>query len=114
MESRLQIQSQRLTVRRCLDCGYDGALLRAGQAPQCPRCGCDLIKRPARSYAEMEGLVDDSETTMASLNFAPATCAPSDSAMPQDRLVHRWLVVLFMLLMGLIAIAYLTAAAFAV
>ena len=57
MVSKVQTINRRLFTRRCLACGYDGALLQDGQAPRCARCGCDLRRRPARSYAEMEGLV---------------------------------------------------------
>lgn len=45
--------------RRCLDCGFDGATLQQNGSRtvyECPSCGADLYARPARSYAELEGL----------------------------------------------------------
>lgn len=45
--------------RRCLDCGFDGASLQQNGSRtvyECPSCGADLYARPARSYAELEGL----------------------------------------------------------
>ena len=56
MLSRTRTLDQRLMRRRCVACGYDGSLLRNGFATRCAKCGCDLRKRPARSYVEMEGL----------------------------------------------------------
>lgn len=55
--------SRRLTRRTCLVCGHQGRRLQgpAGlTATRCPHCNADLYARPPRSYAEMEGLVDDS------------------------------------------------------
>ena len=49
------IQARHLTPR-CLDCG--AACHRPGPQDRCPGCGSDLRERPARSYAEMEGLVE--------------------------------------------------------
>lgn len=46
-------------TRVCLRCGHDGPEMQVdiASAPvACPRCGQDLWARPARSYAEMEGL----------------------------------------------------------
>lgn len=49
----------RVHAKLCLACGYDGPELQE-HAPdetfECPRCGADLYARPARSYAELEGL----------------------------------------------------------
>lgn len=45
--------------RRCPCCGHDGRELqgrRGRMVFRCPGCGADLYARPARSYAEMEGL----------------------------------------------------------
>ncbi|MBL9141156.1 MAG: hypothetical protein JNK53_04760 [Phycisphaerae bacterium] len=41
---------------RCVQCGTRADGLLAVDADRCPRCGCDLLARPPRSYAEMEGL----------------------------------------------------------
>lgn len=43
----------------CLDCGYRGRELQGERILvtfTCPSCQADLYARPARSYAEMEGL----------------------------------------------------------
>lgn len=53
----------RLHDRMCLRCGYRGEELQGGPGSQvfsCPRCAEDLYARPARSYAELEGLGDTS------------------------------------------------------
>jgi hypothetical protein len=100
----LKTINYRLLTRRCVGCGYDGALLRGGQAQRCARCGCDLRKRPARSYAEMEGLLGQPMTIEASIG---------NSRYP-ERLIHRWLAFLFMLIMGIVALAYLCNEALAV
>lgn len=77
-------------------CGYDGALLRNGEAERCPRCACDLISRPPRSYAEMEGLIGQpirvSNTT--------------DAGTPPDaRQIERWLLFAFLAIIFIISIA---------
>jgi len=43
-------------VPRCVACGQEVPVARDADA--CAGCGCDLAERPARSYAEMEGLVE--------------------------------------------------------
>lgn len=50
----------RLHLRRCLTCGYDGTELQGrGTGPfVCPACGEDLYARPPRSYAELEAIDD--------------------------------------------------------
>ncbi len=91
-----------LLVRKCVACGYDGDLLRKGQAPRCARCGCDLKKRPARSYAEMEGLISQT-----------FTIEPPLSNLPQERRFgHRWIVFLFVAAICIIALIQLTSATF--
>ncbi|MCZ6835596.1 MAG: hypothetical protein O7G85_07465 [Planctomycetota bacterium] len=91
-------------VRRCVACGYDGALLRGGMAERCARCGCDLSKRPARSYAEMEGLIGQ-----------PLTIdSPMTKPRKQERLINRWLAFLFFMLLGAVAFIYLAAATLSV
>lgn len=47
--------------RTCPTCGYMGPELQADAEPatfECPLCAHDLYARPARSYAEREGLVE--------------------------------------------------------
>ncbi len=92
----------KLIVRRCVACGYDGALLRGGQAEICARCGCNLRQRPARSYAEMEGLVDQPSTLDE----------PLSRPRRDERFIHRWMVFLFLTALGFIAMLYLAAATF--
>lgn len=104
MVSKIQTLNHRLFTRRCLACGYDGSLLQDGRAEYCINCGCDLRDRPARSYAEMEGLLGQ-----------PAVFhAPRIQPVSPQRLLHRWLAFLFLAMLGLIAILYLTAAALGV
>lgn len=104
MVGRLQSLEERLHTRRCVACGYDGGLLRNGRAPRCARCGCDLAERPAKSYAEMEGLT---ETT--TVVHRPATRGGRE-----QRLVQRWLVFLFFAVIGLLLLGYLTTEAVAI
>lgn len=107
MVTRLQTLDPRLLRRRCLACGYDGALLRDGLAPLCARCGCDLCERPARSYAEMEDLGDEPG--------APALKRPRTiESLHEARLAHRWIAFLFLAMSGLMLIVYLAATAFSV
>jgi hypothetical protein len=89
-----------LYVRRCVVCGYDGAMLRGGSAHRCVRCGCDLRKRPARSYAEMEGLIGQPITL-----DSPVT----DGFRPRAML-YRWVGFLVIVLLGFVAMAYLASA----
>lgn len=104
MVGKVRTIDQRLLRRQCVACGYDGALLRGGHVHRCPRCRCDLQLRPARSYAEMEGLLG--------LPTMMDPAGPLDRR--QERLVHRWLAFLFFALLGFLAILYLVSAAFAV
>ena len=97
---------QRLLRRQCVACGYDGALLRDGRARHCARCGCDLRQRPARSYAEMEGL------TVASVQ--PVVRSSVDTGEFQTSVRHRWVAFLLLALVGLVVTIYLSAAAFSV
>ena len=102
MVGKVQTLNRRIFVRRCVACGYDGALLRGGQAERCARCGCDLRKRPARSYAEMEGLIGQ-----------PLTIdAPMSKPRRQERLVQRWLAFLFFAMIAAMAMVFLASAAF--
>jgi hypothetical protein len=106
MIGKLRTIDERLLLRRCVACGYDGALLRDGSARRCARCGCDLAERPARSYAEMEGL----------LGMEEDWDEQSDAVTPhsEEGLIHRWLAFAFLTLIGLVTIAYLAAAAMSV
>lgn len=103
MLSKVSRLDARLLTRRCVSCGYDGALLRGGQARMCARCGCDLRERPARSYAEMEGLLGQLPPTPPMIEHLPR----------ESTLIHRWLAVLFVAIIGLLCITYLASAAFA-
>lgn len=89
-----------LYVRRCVVCGYDGAMLRGGLAQRCARCGCDLRRRPARSYAEMEGLIGQPITLESPV---------LDGFRPRAMLC-RWLAFLVIILLGFVAMAYLASA----
>lgn len=101
MVGKVRTVNPDLYVRRCVVCGYDGALLQNGRAERCARCGCDLHLRPARSYAEMEGLIGQPIT----LDSPPA---PGSR---EQRLIQRWLAFLFFVMLGLLLMAYLVAAA---
>ena len=99
--TQIQTLDQRLCRRRCVACGYDGALLRNGFAPRCARCGCDLRKRPARSYIEMEAL--------------PARAVRrvhQPEPVLQPRMAHRWSFFLLLMLGGLVVVVYLAVRAF--
>lgn len=92
----------RLRVRMCVACGYNGKLLRNGSAPRCARCGCDLRKRPARSYAEMEGLIHQ-----------PVTLdSPSINRQNNQRYFNKWILFLLIAAIGIFAMIQLTAATF--
>jgi hypothetical protein len=90
-----------MLVRRCVACGYDGALLDGGHAAWCARCGCDLRARPARSYAEMENLVGQPLTLHT----------PKARSTNESRLIERWLLFVFLVLLGFVAVVALAAAA---
>ena len=105
MLGKLKSLDARLLRRRCVGCGYDGALLRGGAARQCPRCGCDLRRRPARSYAEMEGLLGPAYL----LDRVKQPRKPP-TPRPAPRLMYRWLGFAFGGLLLLISIIYLSAA----
>jgi hypothetical protein len=96
----------RMLTRRCVACGYEGRSLLKPGLERCPRCSCDLRSRPPRSYAEMEGLVGS--TPRIEPRQTPAQPTVS------EHMIHRWLAFLFMALLGLLAIVYLSAAAVAI
>lgn len=97
MSTPLRTTPHRHLARRCLRCGYDGALLKDGRAPRCSRCGCDLRERPARSYAEMEGFTP----------IAGASKARRERA--EQRVIERWLAVVVVALMIVVGAAVLLA-----
>ena len=94
-----------LFVRRCVSCGYDGALLKAGEAARCARCGCDLTERPARSYAEMEGFEE------GSITIGPDSAKRWSRSAREPQLIQNWLAFLFFMLLGLLLLISLVAAA---
>jgi hypothetical protein len=102
MLSNTKTLNDRLLKRRCVACGYDGALLRNGFATRCAKCGCDLRKRPARSYVEMEGLPG------ARRGFVPMGFDP------EPHVLSRWLAFLFLAMLMLIVIIALSTATLAV
>ncbi|MCA9285326.1 MAG: hypothetical protein KDA22_08940 [Phycisphaerales bacterium] len=95
MRGKLQTAAPHLHVRRCVCCGFDGASLR--RSAECPSCGCDLRERPPRSYAEMEGL-----------NRRP-TAVRDRAPVAEHRAIERWLAVLFLLMVGVVAVSSLLA-----
>ena len=101
---------RRLLARRCVSCGFDGPSINRlpppGAQARCPRCGCDLHKRPPRSYAEMEGLLGSPMLTRPRAQIIEE----QDEAGQGERLVHRWLAFLFIAMLGMLAIAYLASA----
>ncbi len=71
--------------RQCVQCGLSAEAILATNGTLCPRCGCDLVSRPPKSYAEMEGLLE--------MEVAPAA---SDALVRvrSDAAAARWLLVL--------------------
>lgn len=67
---------------RCLACGHEAH----AAGPCCQACGTDLLERPPRSYAEMEGLVDAGEPEIPSDPFV---------RWRQAVLLERWLATAF-------------------
>ena len=103
MHGNLRTLDRRMLVRRCVACGSEGALLHGCQSRRCARCGCDLRRRPPRSYAEMEGLLG-----MA----APPLPEEIGEERVQERLLHRWLAFLFFSLLVMVAMMSLASATF--
>jgi len=72
----------------CLRCGHDGPSLQGDNAREtfvCPSCGEDLYARPARSYAELEGL------TRRESVWRAATGPPREAfARPAPRWTPHW------------------------
>ncbi|MCE2874235.1 MAG: hypothetical protein LW625_01150 [Planctomycetaceae bacterium] len=84
MRLRTSTIQRRHLVPRCVACGQEVAASRAMDV--CAGCGCDLADRPARSYAEMEGLVE-----------AVAEAALQDPFVSWRRslTLERWLLTVF-------------------
>ena len=70
--------------RKCVACGYAGVFLERPGQSSCPRCACDFVQRPPRSYAEMEG-IEESEVSRRRLTHLDA-----DPIAREWRLVARW------------------------
>jgi hypothetical protein len=120
MSGRAGTLGSRLLTRRCVACGYDGALLRGGDAERCARCGCDLHARPARSYAEMEGFGKEgiSRDGVSLDGRSQDGLAPVRPAQPWPAAgagsIHRWLAFLLMTVALLAVVGCLMAEVLAV
>jgi len=100
MEARVKSLHEHLYTRRCVVCGYDGPMMQSEDVASCMSCGTNLLERPARSYAEMEGFHGQAVTIDSPLN---------DPARSQ-RLWRRWILFMFGTLAGLVLIAMLAGA----
>lgn len=104
MATKIDTIPPRHFVRRCMACGYDGPGIKVTHSTHCALCGCDLTKRPPRSYAELEGFVE----------LWPQEPLPVAHVDPtRARIATRWLVFLFVVSCVLGALGYLTFAAMA-
>lgn len=90
-----------LYARRCVCCGHDTPTFRESTAPACESCGCDFLERPPRSYAEMEGLI---------WQRRPMPKPIRESIFAPERVMRRWLILMFLFTFGLISIILLAAA----
>lgn len=102
MSGNLRTLDRRMLVRRCVACGSEGAQLQGAVARRCARCGCDLRRRPPRSYAEMEGL----------LGLSAPPPEEISQQRGQERMLHRWLAFLFFTLLAMVAMMSLASATF--
>lgn len=81
----------------------------------CPACGEDLYARPARSYAELEGLLDRPTRRPVEV---PAACAHTSDAQPQRSKrglpvgIVVWLSLLSAAIGGLVGGAMVLASSF--
>lgn len=73
----------RLHARRCVQCGGEAQNSPGFRSASCPRCGCDFRLRPARSYAEMEGLIETRPILRRGAEELEAT------------VIERWILVIF-------------------
>ncbi len=86
-----QVVPDRYTRKVCPCCGYDGTELQSDLSPQiysCPSCHSDLYARPARSYAEMEGLFDDRRSITIDRLSRLLQTTPETPSQPQKRLTR--------------------------
>lgn len=106
-------QRHHLFERRCVSCGHNGPDLQIDDAILCPVCGCDLLERPPRSYAEMEGLTVDAPRSGSDRRRTGElwTHPTVPMARNSSRALERWLLFLFFSLLMLFAIAALATAA---
>ena len=90
------IQARHL-ARRCVQCGaaHPSSALRH----ECVHCGCDLVERPPRSYAEMEGLVEAAPLPAGEHGF---------NEWRRGVVLERWLLMAFS---GAVLVAFLVHAA---
>ena len=89
-------------------------MTRAMDDSHCPQCGCDFTQRPARSYAELEGLMGHSlpilnETAAEFADHWAHKTAPADDSTTAQR-IERWLLFIFVAFVLLFAVGALTAA----
>lgn len=105
MLDHVRTVDRRLFTRRCVSCGFEGTAINRPQRHRCPRCGCNLGQRPPRSYAEMEGLLG------TPVLVRDRSEQPRRQRSGNDSLLQRWLAFLFLAMLGLMAIVYLSAAA---
>lgn len=82
MRLRTSTIQRRHLIPRCLACGQE----QLAHRPNCPGCGTDLEERPARSYAELEGLVEFD---------APAHPVDPFMAWRRQVTLERWLLTAF-------------------
>jgi hypothetical protein len=103
MATKIDTIPPRLLVRRCMSCGYDGPAIRAPHATHCALCNCDLIIRPPRSYAELEGFVAAPPMIESSppVGFDPR----------RARMLQRWVAFLFFAGAAMVTLTYLLLAA---
>ena len=102
MVGRIQIQADRLLTPRCVACGAESPRERSALAEECPSCGCDFRERPARSYAEMEGLVG---------HPMPLDSPADRHAAHPDRLIQHWIAFAFFVFLFMIGFVSLATAA---
>jgi hypothetical protein len=82
MRLRTSSIQRRHLVPRCLGCGREQVITQAS----CRGCGADLLERPARSYAEMEGLVEFD---------APPAASDAFQEWRRQVTLERWLLTAF-------------------
>lgn len=80
--------------------------MRSPRQTHCPRCSCDFAVRPPKSYAEMEGIVEEEPRARRS-----ARLAGFQGEQREWRLVERWLLFFFVVSVLCISMLALTIAA---